>query len=190
MRCISKVLIWISSGDKTFDAKLSWLRQLLEWHQDMSDSRDFVNTVKMDVFADEVFVFTPRGDVIDLPVGAVPIDFAYRIHTDVGNRCVGAKVNGRIVPLDYKLSNGDIVVVITSKQAAGPSRDWLNIVGSSDVLQFITFQQNLGVITQTFAFLFQHFAAFDDILLTPLLLEPGFDGDYRLWRDHAQQCDV
>ena len=120
-----------AGGDKTFDAKLSWLRQLLEWHQDMSDSRDFVNTVKMDVFADEVFVFTPRGDVIDLPVGAVPIDFAYRIHTDVGNRCVGAKVNGRIVPLDYKLSNGDIVEVITSKQAAGPSRDWLKIVKST-----------------------------------------------------------
>ena len=120
-----------AGGDKTFDAKLSWLRQLLEWHQDMSDSRDFVNTVKMDVFADEVFVFTPRGDVIDLPVGAVPIDFAYRIHTDVGNRCVGAKVNGRIVPLDYKLSNGDIVEVITSKQAAGPSRDWLNVVKST-----------------------------------------------------------
>lgn len=121
-----------SGGDKDFEAKLSWLRQLLEWHKDMSDSRDFVNTVKMDVFADEVFVFTPRGDVIDLPVGSVPIDFAYRIHTDVGNRCVGAKVNGRIVPLDYKLSNGDIVEVITSKQASGPSRDWMNIVGSSD----------------------------------------------------------
>ena len=121
-----------SGGDKDFEAKLSWLRQLLEWHKDMSDSRDFVNTVKMDVFADEVFVFPPRGDVIDLPVGSVPIDFAYRIHTDVGNRCVGAKVNGRIVPLDYKLSNGDIVEVITSKQATGPSRDWMNIVGSSD----------------------------------------------------------
>lgn len=121
-----------SGGDKDFEAKLSWLRQLLEWHKDMSDSRDFVNTVKMDVFADEVFVFTPRGDVIDLPVGSVPIDFAYRIHTDVGNRCVGAKVNGRIVPLDCKLSNGDIVEVITSKQATGPSRDWMNIVGSSD----------------------------------------------------------
>jgi len=121
-----------SGSTKSYAAKLSWLRQLLEWHNDMSDSKDFVNTVKMDVFADEVFVFTPRGDVIDLPVGSVPIDFAYRIHTDVGNRCIGAKVNGRIVPLDYKLSNGDIVEVITSKQASGPSRDWINIAGSSD----------------------------------------------------------
>lgn len=121
-----------AGADKSFDAKLSWLRQLLEWHNDMNDSRDFVNTVKMDIFADEVFVFTPRGDVIDLPVGSVPIDFAYRIHTDVGNRCVGAKVNGRIVPLDYALKNGDIVEVITSKQSNGPSRDWINIVGSSD----------------------------------------------------------
>ena len=119
-------------GDKGFDAKLSWLRQLLEWHKDMNDSRDFVNTVKMDIFADEVFVFTPRGDVIDLPVSSVPIDFAYRIHTDVGIRCVGAKVNGRIVPLDYRLKNGDIVEVITSKQSNGPSRDWINIVGSND----------------------------------------------------------
>ncbi len=121
-----------AGGDKSFDAKLSWLRQLLEWHNDMNDSRDFVNTVKMDIFADEVFVFTPRGDVIDLPVRSVPIDFAYRIHTDVGNRCVGAKVNGRIVPLDYQLKNGDIVEVITSKQSNGPSRDWVNICGSSD----------------------------------------------------------
>ncbi len=121
-----------AGGDKSFDAKLSWLRQLLEWHNDMNDSRDFVNTVKMDIFADEVFVFTPRGDVIDLPVRSVPIDFAYRIHTDVGNRCVGAKVNGRIVPLDYQLKNGDIVEVITSKQSSGPSRDWVNICGSSD----------------------------------------------------------
>ena len=121
-----------TGSTKTYAEKLSWLRQLLEWHNDMNDSRDFVDTVKMDVFADEVFVFTPRGDVIDLPVGSVPIDFAYRIHTDVGNRCIGAKVNGRIVPLDYKLSNGDIVEVITSKQASGPSRDWINIAGSSD----------------------------------------------------------
>lgn len=119
-------------GAKTFDAKLSWLRQLLDWHQDMRDPREFVDTVKLDVFADEVFVFTPRGDVIDLPVGSVPIDFAYRIHTDVGHRCVGAKVNGRIVPLEYKMTNGDIVEIVTSKQSNGPSRDWLNIVGSSE----------------------------------------------------------
>ena len=121
-----------TGSDKGFDAKLSWVRQLLEWHQDMNDSNDFVNAVKMDIFADEVFVFTPRGDVIDLPVGCCPIDFAYRIHTDVGNRCVGAKVNGRIVPLDFKLSNGDIVEVITTNQPNGPSRDWINIVGASD----------------------------------------------------------
>ncbi len=120
-------------GGKAFEDKLSWLRQMLEWHQDLRDTREFVDTVKTDVFTDEeVFVFTPRGDVIDLAVGAVPIDFAYRIHTDVGNRCVGAKVNGRIVPLDHKLSNGDIVEVITSKQASGPSRDWLNIVSSPE----------------------------------------------------------
>ena len=122
----------VGSGAKSFDAKLSWMRQLLDWHQDMRDPREFVDTVKLDVFADEVFVFTPRGDVIDLPVGSVPIDFAYRIHTDVGHKCVGAKVNGKIVPLEYKLSNGDIVEIITSKQSNGPSRDWLNIVGSSE----------------------------------------------------------
>lgn len=115
-----------------FDEKLSWLRQLLDWHQEMKDPREFVDSVKLDVFTDEVFVFTPRGDVIDLPVGAIPIDFAYRIHTGVGNSCIGAKVNGRIVPLEYKLSNGDIVEIITSKQANGPSRDWLNIVCSND----------------------------------------------------------
>lgn len=119
-------------ADKNFDQKLSWMRQLLEWHQDMRDTREFIDTVKLDVFADEVFVFTPRGDVIDLPVGSVPIDFAYRIHTDVGHRCVGAKVNGKLVPLEYKLANGDIVEIITTKQSNGPTRDWLNIVGSSE----------------------------------------------------------
>lgn len=117
--------------NKTFDDKLSWVRQLLEWHKDMSDTKDFVDAVKTDVFSDEVFVFTPRGDVIDLPQGSIPLDFAYRIHTDVGHRCNGAKVNGKIVPLDYKLSNGDIVEIITSK-TGGPSRDWLNIVCASE----------------------------------------------------------
>lgn len=117
---------------KEFDQKLSWVRQLLEWHQDLRDPREFLETVKMDVFADEVFVFTPRGDVLDLPTGSVPIDFAYRVHTDVGHRCVGARVNGKMVPLEYKLTNGDIVEIITAKQGNGPSRDWLNIVGSSE----------------------------------------------------------
>ncbi len=120
------------AADRDFDQKMAWLRQLLEWHQDLRDPADFVETVKLDVFADEVFVFTPRGDVIDLPAGSVPIDFAYRIHTDVGHRCVGARVNGKMVPLDYKLSNGDIVEIMTVKQGNGPSRDWLNIVGSSE----------------------------------------------------------
>lgn len=118
-------------GGKDSDQKLSWLRQLLEWHQDLRDPREFLETVKLDVFADEVFVFTPKGDVVDLPAGAIPLDFAYKIHTDVGHRCIGARVNGKIVPLEYKLNNGDIVEIITNKQT-GPSRDWLNIVGSSE----------------------------------------------------------
>lgn len=118
--------------DTKFDAKLNWLRQLLDWQSDIKDAGDFVDTVKTDIFSDEVFVFTPRGDVLDLPQGSVPIDFAYRIHTDVGNRCTGAKVNGRIVPLDTRLNNGDIVEVITSKSSNGPSRDWMNICGSND----------------------------------------------------------
>lgn len=117
--------------DKEFDQKLSWLRQLLEWQQDLRDAREFVEALKLDIFADEVFVFTPKGDVIDLPAGSTPIDFAYRIHTDVGHRCVGARVNSRLVPLEYKLVNGDIVEIITAKQGS-PSRDWLNIVGSSE----------------------------------------------------------
>lgn len=120
------------SAHKDTDQKVAWLRQLLEWHGDLRDPREFIETVKMDVFADEVFVFTPRGDVIDLPAGSVPLDFAYRIHTDVGHRCIGAKVNGKLVPLEHKLNNGDIVEIITSKQSSGPSRDWLNVVGASE----------------------------------------------------------
>lgn len=114
-----------------FDEKLTWLRQLLEWQKDMKDPKEFMETLKIDFFTDEVFVFTPKGDVINLPNGSTPIDFAYRVHTAVGNNCVGAKVNGRIVPLDYKLKNGNIVEVITSASNTGPSRDWLKIVKSS-----------------------------------------------------------
>lgn len=119
-----------TANKNEFDEKMGWLRNLLEW-QDTSNPKEFVNALKLDAFSDEVFVFSPRGDVIDLPQGAIPIDFAYRIHTDVGHRCVGAKINGKIVPLDYTLKNGDIVEIITSK-VGKPSLDWLNIVGSSE----------------------------------------------------------
>lgn len=119
-----------TANKDAFDEKMGWLRNLLEW-QDTSNPQEFVNALKLDAFSDEVFVFSPRGDVIDLPQGAISIDFAYRIHTDVGHRCVGAKINGKIVPLDYRLKNGDIVEIITSKTGK-PSLDWLNIVGSSE----------------------------------------------------------
>lgn len=114
--------------DQAFEQKMSWLRQLLEWQREMTDAREFMEALRVDVFNDEVFVFTPKGDVINLPVGSTPLDFAYRIHTDIGNRCVGAKVNGKIVPLSHKLETGDIVEILTSKQSAGPSLDWLDIV--------------------------------------------------------------
>ncbi|MCR5030834.1 MAG: bifunctional (p)ppGpp synthetase/guanosine-3',5'-bis(diphosphate) 3'-pyrophosphohydrolase [Selenomonadaceae bacterium] len=115
-----------------YDQKMSWLRQMVNLQQELSDPREYVEALKVDVFADEVFVFTPRGDVIGLPKGSIPLDFAYRIHTEVGHHCVGAKVNGKLVPLEYKLKNGDIVSIITNKANNGPSRDWLNIVSSSE----------------------------------------------------------
>ncbi|WP_427114295.1 RelA/SpoT family protein [Megasphaera sueciensis] len=119
-----------NAGKNEFDEKMGWLRNLLEW-QDTSNPKEFMNSLKLDAFSDEVFVFTPRGDVIDMPQGAIPIDFAYRIHTDVGHRCVGAKINSKIVPLNTPLKNGDIIEIITSKNGK-PSLDWLNIVGSSE----------------------------------------------------------
>ena len=114
------------------DQKMSWLRQMVNLQQELSDPKEYFEALKVDVFSDEVFVFTPKGDVVDLPKGSIPIDFAYRIHTEVGHHCVGAKVNGKLVPLEYKLKNGDIVSVITNKANNGPSRDWLNIVASSE----------------------------------------------------------
>jgi len=110
------------------DSKLKWLRSLLDWQQDLSDPKEFMETLKVDLFEDEVFVFTPKGEVKSLAAGATPLDFAYEIHTDVGHRCVGAKVNARIVPLSYQLRSGDIVEVLTSKRERGPSRDWLALV--------------------------------------------------------------
>jgi GTP diphosphokinase / guanosine-3',5'-bis(diphosphate) 3'-diphosphatase len=117
-----------SKTDRAYDAKLAWLRQLMDWQREVSDATEFVEGLKLDIFQDQVFVFTPRGDVKDLPAGSTPLDFAYRIHTDVGHSCIGAKVNNRLVPLEYKLKNGDIVEIVTTKGAHGPSRDWLNIV--------------------------------------------------------------
>jgi GTP pyrophosphokinase len=115
-------------ADPQFEAKLAWLRQLMAWQQELSTAQEFVESVKMDVFQDQVFVFTPKGEVKDLPAGATPLDFAYRIHTDVGHRCIGARVNGKLVPLDTELKNGDMVEILTSKASHGPSRDWLNLV--------------------------------------------------------------
>jgi guanosine-3',5'-bis(diphosphate) 3'-pyrophosphohydrolase len=121
---------WLYKHDRTADddGKLRWLRRLLDWQQELSDPKEFMDTLKVDLFEDEVFVFTPKGEVKSLAAGATPLDFAYEVHTDVGHRCVGAKVNGRIVPLSYELKSGDIVEVLTSKRERGPSRDWLALV--------------------------------------------------------------
>ena len=125
---------WKYKEGKGYDEKdvkrFAWLRQLLEWQQDLQDSKEFMDSVKVELFTEEVYVFTPKGDVKGYPKGSTPIDFAYSVHTDVGHRCVGAKVNGKLVPLKYELKNGDIVEVITSPHHT-PSKDWLKIVKSS-----------------------------------------------------------
>jgi GTP pyrophosphokinase len=112
-------------SDARIEAKIAWLRQLMDWREEMSDAEEFVESLKSDVFKDQIYVFTPRGDIIELPAGATPVDFAYRIHTEVGHHCVGAKINDRMIRLDHKLQNGDVVEVLTSRSKVGPSRDWL-----------------------------------------------------------------
>ncbi|NTU70802.1 MAG: bifunctional (p)ppGpp synthetase/guanosine-3',5'-bis(diphosphate) 3'-pyrophosphohydrolase [Coriobacteriia bacterium] len=119
-----------SRGEDAFDERLAWLRQMLEWQTELKDPREFMEALKIDLFEEEVFVFSPKGDVISLKRGSTPIDFAYAIHTEVGNHCVGAKVNGSIVPLGYELQMGDRIEVLTNKNSK-PSRDWLNIVKTS-----------------------------------------------------------
>jgi len=113
-------------GDIHFEERISWLRQLIEWHRELSGAEEFLESVKTDIFIDQVFVYTPKGEIKDLPKGSTPLDFAYRVHTELGHRCIGAKVNGRLVPLNYQLKNGDVVEIMSAKGDRGPSRDWLS----------------------------------------------------------------
>lgn len=106
--------------------KVDWLRQLIEWHRELPGADEFLESVKTDIFIDQVFVYTPRGEIKDLPKGSTPLDFAYRVHTDLGHRCIGAKINGKLVPLNYQLKNGDVIEIVSSKAPRGPSLDWLN----------------------------------------------------------------
>ncbi|MEG1501274.1 MAG: bifunctional (p)ppGpp synthetase/guanosine-3',5'-bis(diphosphate) 3'-pyrophosphohydrolase, partial [Clostridiales bacterium] len=115
------------SGDADFEKKVEWLRRMLEWQQEMRDAREFVESVKVDLFNDNIYVFSPQGDVYELPSGSCPVDFAYRVHTQIGHQCMGAKVNKRLVPLDHQLHNGDIVEIMITK-GRGPNRDWLKLV--------------------------------------------------------------
>ena len=120
-----------NSADKE-ESKLAWLRQTLEWQKDLNDPKEFMETLKVDLFSNQVFVFTPKGDVIELPAGSTPLDFAFKIHSAIGVKCIGAKVNGKMVPIDHTLKNGNIVEIVTSSNSKGPSIDWLKIAQSSN----------------------------------------------------------
>jgi guanosine-3',5'-bis(diphosphate) 3'-pyrophosphohydrolase len=120
--------LYKADGDGAEDSKLGWLRSVLDWQQELRDPQEFMESLKVDLFEDEVFVFTPKGEVKSLAAGATPLDFAYEVHTEIGHRCVGAKVNGKMVPLHYELRSGDIVEILTAKRERGPSRDWLALV--------------------------------------------------------------
>lgn len=121
----------INQEASDMESKLQWLRQMMEWQKEVSDPKEFMDSLKIDLFTSEVYVFTPKGEVIELPAGSIPLDFAYKVHSDVGNHCVGAKINGKIVPMNYKLQNGDLIEILTASNSNGPSRDWLNMVKSS-----------------------------------------------------------
>jgi guanosine-3',5'-bis(diphosphate) 3'-pyrophosphohydrolase len=140
------------SRAEAMDEKLAWLRQVLDWQHDMKDAREFMESLRVDLFSDQVFVFTPKGRVIDLPAGSTPIDFAYRIHTDVGHHAVGAKANGKIVPLSGRLQNGDIVEIMVNPKSSGPSPDWLEFVRTSGargkVRQFLRSQNRAGKLEE------------------------------------------